>query len=260
MLGELSRGGMGVVYAAHDPVLDRHVAVKVLRRELSEDASLVKRFLREARIAAALRHPNIISIHDIGHGDRGHFFVMDLIDGRNLAEVVDTLGYVPLGDAKRIVHDCAKAVAFAHDAGVLHRDLKPENVMLDDAGHVVVLDFGLARAMRDERATRHGGILGSPRYMSPEQLEGHDADVRCDVFSVGLLFYFLLAGHPLFDGRTLAEIRRQHNAWVVEERLDALEIPLSVIEILKQLLARKIEDRLPDLLLGARFEEFRQSR
>jgi serine/threonine-protein kinase len=200
----------------------------------------------------------VVSIHDIGRGDIGHFFVMDFIDGRNLAESVEGRGYVPLGDAKRIVHECAKAVAFAHDAGVLHRDLKPENVMLDRNGHVVVLDFGLARALRDERHTRHGGILGSPRYMSPEQLAGQDADVRCDVFSIGLLFYFHLAGRPLFDGESLAEIRRQHDAWVVEGRLEALEIPFPVIEILKQMLARKLEDRLPDLLLAARFEEFRQ--
>jgi eukaryotic-like serine/threonine-protein kinase len=258
ILGELNRGGMGVVYAAHDPVLDRNVAVKVLRRELSEDAALVQRFLREARIAAALRHPNVVSIHDIGRGDLGHFFVMDFIDGRNLAEIVEDRGYLPLNDAKRIVHECARAVAFAHNAGVLHRDLKPENVMLDNDGHVVVLDFGLARAMRDERHTRHGGILGSPRYMSPEQLVGQDADVRCDVFSVGLLFYYLLVGRALFDGESLAEIRRQHDAWVVEERLAALEIPLSVIDILRSMLARKLEDRLPDLLLAARFEEFRQ--
>jgi serine/threonine-protein kinase len=250
---------MGVVYAALDPVLDRYVAVKVLRRELSEDPSLVQRFLREARIAAALRHPNVVSIHDIGHGDLGNFFVMDFIDGRNLAEIVKDRGYVPLADAKRIVLECAKAVAFAHNAGILHRDLKPENVMLDNNGHVVVLDFGLARALRDERHTRHGGILGSPRYMCPEQLAGQDADTRCDVFSLGLLFYFLLAGQPLFDGEGLLEIRRQHDGALVEERLGALQIPLPIIEILKQMLARKPEDRLPDLLLAARFEEFRQT-
>jgi serine/threonine-protein kinase len=256
VLGEIGRGGMGVVYALHDPVLDRFVAAKVIRPEVSNDPILVERFLREARIVAQLRHPNIVAIHDVGRGDSGHFYVMDYIDGRNLAELIEKRGSLPLADARMIILATSRAVAFAHDRGVLHRDLKPENVMLDDNGNVFVLDFGLARAAADPRLTRSGDLLGSPWYMSPEQLSGAEIDARSDVFAVGLLFYYLLAGAALFDGATLGEVRAQHAAWVIDPRLRDLGVPASVVGILESMLARNPADRLPDLRLGARFSDF----
>jgi serine/threonine-protein kinase len=247
---------MGIVYALHDPVLDRFVAAKVIRREVSNDPTLVERFLREARIVAQLRHPNIVAIHDIGRGDPGHFYVMDYIEGRNLAELIGRRGSLPLADAKRIILATSRTVAFAHDRSVLHRDLKPENVMLDESGNVFVLDFGLARAAADPRLTRSGDLLGSPWYMSPEQLAGGDFDARSDVFALGLIFFYLLDGVPLFNGATIGEVRAQHAAWEVNSRLRSLNVPESIVEILGRMLARDPAERLPDLLLGARFADF----
>lgn len=259
LMQTLGSGGMGIVYEARDPILERPVAIKVLKPALAEDPGSVRRFIREARIGARLRHPNIVSIHEVGESDRGHYYVMDLIDGTTLAEIVERFGALASQDATRILLQIAKAVSYAHDEGVLHRDLKPENVMIDRRGHVVVMDFGLARALDDPRITSDGRLVGSPRYMSPEQVDGHPLDAKCDVFAVGLLYYFLLAGRPLFDGETASLVLEQHRTLSIEPAVERLRLDRDLPELSASLLRRMLERdaarRLPDLRLTVRFPD-----
>jgi len=248
VLGEIiGAGGMGFVYRGHDPSLDRPVAIKILRPEYSRDPSFVERFLKEARIAARLRHPHIVSIHEVGESDLGHYYVMDFIDGDTLHAVVKRGGALPFDAAARVLLEIGRAVAFAHESGILHRDLKPENAMIDREGNVVVMDFGLARAADDPRLTRVGTIVGSPLYMSPEQIRGEPVDHRSDIFSIGLIFFYLLAGRHLFHGDTVAEVIASQREMNIADVLRRTIRPDSARRLMTRLLEREPANRLGDL-------------
>jgi serine/threonine-protein kinase len=211
ILSELGRGGMGVVYAAQDRNLGRTVALKVL--PLSDDEGRKKRFLREARAAAALTHPGIAIIYEIGEVAGRVFIAMELVRGRNLRARFEE-GPIAVAEAQRIAVEIARALARAHERGVVHRDLKPENVMLAEDGAVKLLDFGLAKEITSDdpglgtatTATEHGRILGTPTYMSPEQSKGRPVDARSDVFSFGVMLYEMLTGRRPFTGATVVEL------------------------------------------------------
>jgi len=224
MIGEyriecrLGAGGMGVVYLARDTQLGRPVALKLLRAGLTQDATRVRRFRQEARAASALNHPNILTIYEVGQAASSaggaHFIAAEFVDGRTLREQCQS-GGVTLGTALDVLIQIAGALATAHEAGIVHRDIKPENVMLRRDGIAKVLDFGLAKlteqAMRPPTAefarvtTQPGLVMGTVRYMSPEQARGLDVDGRSDLFSLGVLMYELLTGHPPFEGETTAD-------------------------------------------------------
>jgi len=198
----LGRGGMGAVYKARQPVLDRLVAVKLLAPHMAASAAFAERFMREARTLAKLSHAHIIAIYDFGKieaktGDL-YYIVMDYIDGTDLRQVIRGGNLTP-ESALAIVPQICEALQFAHDEGVVHRDIKPENILIDKKGHVKIADFGLAKlALADPDVytlTHTGGVMGTPRYMSPEQMEGsHDVDHRADIYSLGVVFYELLTG------------------------------------------------------------------
>jgi serine/threonine-protein kinase len=194
----LGRGGMGSVYKARELTLDRYIALKIVPESRRHDPEFVDRFRREARIAARLRHPRIISVHEVGVLGDFPYFSMDYIDGSTLRALVRRRGPLPLEDALSVVVEICRAVAHAHAKGVIHRDLKPENVMIDSEGDVFVLDFGLARATEEPGLTRSGVIMGTPFYMSPEQLSGEKLDERSDVYSIGLILYHCLTGEDLY--------------------------------------------------------------
>lgn len=209
----LGAGGMGEVYKAKDNKLGRYVAVKALAADRG-DAVSRRRFLQEARAASALNHPNILTIHDIIEDQGDEFLVMELVAGQTLASLLHD-GGLPVERALKIAIPVANALAAAHQAGILHRDLKPANVMVSDAGHVKLLDFGLAKPLfrsgttSDSEATNTlvgtplttaGTIVGTVSYMSPEQAEGKELDARSDVFSFGLLLYEMLTGRRAFQG------------------------------------------------------------
>jgi len=195
----LGRGGMGVVWLAREAALERLVAIKVLRRDDEGDRSMEERFLREARMAARLRHRNVVSVHAVGRRDDIAYFTMDYIDGETLSQRASSRGALPVAEARRIMLETCEGVRHAHRHGIVHRDIKPSNVMLDGEDHVVVLDFGLARPDTGPSLTVSGAVHGTPEYLSPEQVEGGRATLRSDIYALGLTWWLLLTGRPLVD-------------------------------------------------------------
>jgi eukaryotic-like serine/threonine-protein kinase len=216
----LGRGGMGLVFRAKDTRLGRTVALKLLRPETAQTPAARLRLLREAQAASALKHPNIVTVYEVGEADGRDFLIMEFVEGNTLAERIVS-GPLAFAEALDCAIQVASALEAAHRAGVLHRDLKPQNVMLDAAGVVKVVDFGLAKLMESAETepspagqTNTGAVFGTAPYMSPEQAEGRPADARSDVFSFGALFYELLSGRRAFPGAstaaTLAAVLRDH--------------------------------------------------
>jgi serine/threonine protein kinase len=244
----LGRGGMASVYLAREIALDRLVAIKVLPIGADPDDERVRRFMREARMSAKLRHPNIAAVYAVGGTEGVHYFTMDYIDG-------DTLdGWTRRGvrrtatEVDRIFLDICRAVEHAHRLGVVHRDLKPSNVMIDRGGHVFVTDFGLAKVMESSAITRDGGILGTPRYLSPEQIEGSPASTRSDIYALGLVYYFLLTGTHLVGSESLPMIVAQHLAGSFLTAITSNEkIPERLRPILLTMLSREKKDRPPSI-------------
>ena len=194
----LGKGGMGAVYKARQPSLDRLVAVKVLPPEVGADASFSERFTREARALAKLNHQNIVAVHDFGRANDLYYFIMEYVDGATLRQLVDA-GELQPAEALSIVPQICDALQFAHDEGIVHRDVKPDNILLDSKGRVKVADFGLAklldRAPADASLTGTNQVMGTPHYMAPEQMQGsHDVDHRADIYSLGVVFYEMLTG------------------------------------------------------------------
>src|SRR3954452_8003282 len=197
----VARGGMAEVYLAHDRLLDRPVALKVLFPELSVDRSFVERFRREAQAAANLSHPNIVSVYDWGEEEGTYFIVMEYVDGRTLSAMLREEGPLLPDRAAGIGADVAAALAFAHRNQVIHRDVKPGNVIITNDGLVKVTDFGIARAANsDENLTQTGAVMGTATYFSPEQAQGNKVDGRSDEYSLGVVLYEMVAGPPPFQG------------------------------------------------------------
>jgi serine/threonine-protein kinase len=214
----IGEGAIADVYSAHDPSIGRDLAIKVLKSELRQNQEITARFLREARAAGALSHPAIVTIYDVGEVDGYPYIAMELLDGQPLDEVLQQYGKLELNHALRIGHQLANALDYAHCLGVIHRDIKPSNIMLCDNGtRAKILDFGIARIGEPDRVraelnmlrTQVGQLLGTPRYMSPEQALGLDVDHRSDLFSLGAVLYEILTGQPAFQGNTLATIAVQ---------------------------------------------------
>ncbi len=234
----LGRGGMGIVLRALDPQLNRVVAIKVLSPELAVDVSSRRRFLREARAAAAVSHPHVVTIHAVAvDDDRLPYLVMECIVGRTLQQKIDQTGSLKLKEILRIGTQIAEGLAAAHKHGLVHRDIKPANILLENGvERVKITDFGLARSVDDATITRTGEVSGTPQYMSPEQALGQFVDHRSDLFSLGCVLYALCAGRPPFRGdnvavvvkricddtpRPIAEINSEIPGWLIQtiERL-----------------------------------------
>src|SRR5580698_7857326 len=207
----VARGGMAEVYRAHDRLLDRPVALKVLFPELSVDRSFVERFRREAQAAANLSHPHIVPVFDWGEDNGTYFIVMEFIDGRPLSSILRTAGPLHPDRAAEIGADVALALDYAHRHGVIHRDIKPGNVLITDEGQVKVTDFGIARAVNtDESLTQTGAVMGTATYFSPEQAEGLGVDARSDIYSLGVVLYEMVAGRPPFLGDSPVSVASKH--------------------------------------------------
>ncbi|HET6915049.1 MAG TPA: Stk1 family PASTA domain-containing Ser/Thr kinase [Acidimicrobiales bacterium] len=221
LVNHIARGGMAQVYLARDLLLDRPVALKVLFPELSVDRAFVERFRREAKAAANLTHPNIVSIYDWGQGENTYFIVMEYVDGRTLSSILRE-GPLDPARAAEIGADVAAALDFAHRRGVIHRDVKPGNVLINNSGQVKVADFGIARAIgTSEDLTQTGSVMGTATYFSPEQAQGYGVDPRSDVYSLGVVLYEMATGRAPFTGDSPVSIAYKH----VKE---AVPVPRSV--------------------------------
>ncbi|MCB0360189.1 MAG: serine/threonine protein kinase, partial [Bdellovibrionales bacterium] len=217
----LGGGGMGAVYQARQLILERNVAVKIIKPHLigPEEDEFQKRFLFEARTASSLNHPNIIAVHDFGFHDHISYLVTELLDGETLRERINREGTLPLKVALEITNQVAAALTHAHERGIVHRDLKPENVMLcgdwKAAPRCVVLDFGMAKALFGSapdatKLTMTGVVIGTPRYVSPELAQGFPADIRTDIYSLGVMLYEMLAGAPPFEADSALQLILMH--------------------------------------------------
>ncbi|GEM_PF-5204551 len=206
IMEEIHTGTVSCLYKAYDPSRNEMVALKTLKPELSDDPEVVERFKREARVAQNLEHPNIIKIYDIGSGEHRHYFSMELIDGPSLRRILESGQILSIEKALEIAKEICLALHFAHQKQIIHRDIKPSNIMINKNGGTVVLDFGIAKIKNLARLTRPGFLLGTPEYMSPEQIKDRLVDGRSDIYSLGIVLYELLTGRVPFRGKDFLEI------------------------------------------------------
>ena len=210
VLERIASGGMGEVFRAHDAVLAREVAIKVLHRSLAGDPAFVERFRREARAAAGLTHPNIVAVYDWGAVDGIYYMVMEYVRGPSVRHLLNERGRLEPAQAVEILRQTLLALGHAHHEGLVHRDMKPENLLVTSGGVVKVADFGLARAYADGRVTQAGAVTGTVQYLAPEQIRGEPADPRSDLYSLGIVAYELLTGKLPFTGETAMAVAYKH--------------------------------------------------
>jgi len=248
LLRRLGRGGMAEVYLAEQLSLRRQVALKVLKSSLAGDDAYIRRFQHEAQAAAKLVHANIVQIYEVGCLEGTYYISQEYVPGQNLKQLLGRLkGGVDAVQAVNVIRQVASALHKAAEQKIIHRDVKPENIMLSPLGEVKVADFGLARVVRDGEAlnlTQVGITMGTPLYMSPEQVEGRAVDSRSDIYSFGVTCYHMLAGHPPFDGDTALAVAVQHLK-NEPKRLEVLrpDLPEGLCRIVHKMLAKKPEDR-----------------
>jgi serine/threonine-protein kinase len=253
----VGEGGMSSVYRAHDTVLERRVAIKVLHEHFSRDPEYVERFRREARAIARLAHPNVVTVIDRGEWEGRQFIVFEHVAGENLKTVVEREGPLPVDEAVRFACQIGRALAFAHQLGIVHRDVKPHNVLVDGSGTAKVTDFGIARALdADDALTATGTVLGTGQYLSPEQANGERGDERSDQYSLGVVAYELLTGVPPYSGDNLMAVAMRHvNDPVPSVRERRPDVPPRVDALVAKAMAKRPEDRFPSMeALTAAFE------
>jgi len=211
VLGELGQGAMGVVYKATDPLIDRQVAIKTINLSLAQDEleEYEGRFYQEAKAAGRLNHPNIVTIYDVGKSGDIAYIAMEFLQGRELRDILRDDGDMPVEQVLDIVAQVASGLAYAHEHGIVHRDIKPSNIMVIRDGHVKITDFGIARMASSAVRTQTGMVLGSPKYMSPEQVLGKEIDQRSDIFSLGVMLYEMLTHEAPFFGANVNAIMYQ---------------------------------------------------
>jgi serine/threonine-protein kinase len=240
---KIGQGAMGEVYKAHDPILNRFVAIKTMTGAIGADDELRKRFLREAQSAARLNHPNIITLFDFGEDQGKIYMAMELLEGNDLKDLISNQSITQLEDKLGFMEQICDGLAFAHMQDVVHRDLKPANIHVQPNGQIKIMDFGLARLGTSEM-TRTGMVMGTPHYMSPEQVKGKRADARSDIFSLGAVFYELLTGRKPFDAESLHAVLFQVMEHQPEDvRHWSPEVPNILVQVVDKALAKDPEQR-----------------
>src|SRR5689334_17993538 len=242
-------GGMSSVYKAHDRLLERNVALKILHPHYGDDEEYVERFRREARAVAQLSHPNIVTVIDRGEADGQQYIVFEYIDGESLKQLVDRNGPLPARRAIELALQVADALAFAHQAGLVHRDVKPQNVLVTEDGEAKVTDFGIARSLDVEHGvTQTGTVLGTSNYLSPEQASGKPTTPATDVYSLGVVVYELLTGDVPFPGENFVAVAMKH---LNEQPPDLLEqrpdVPLRLAAAVDRALEKDPARRFPSM-------------
>lgn len=240
----IGEGGMANVYLANDTILDRKVAIKVLRGDLSNDEKFIRRFKREALSVSNLSHPNIVEVYDVGEEDGNYYIVMEYIEGKTLKQLLQKRGALTLNEVIDIMTQLTDGLAHAHEAYIIHRDIKPQNIMIEDNGLVKITDFGIAMALNSTQLTQTNSVMGSVHYLPPEQANGKGSTVKSDIYSLGILMYELLTGSVPFKGDTAVEIALKH----MKEKIPSIRkqnptIPQSVENIVLKATAKNSKNR-----------------
>ena len=243
----IGEGGMANVYLAYDTILDRNVAVKVLRGDLANDEKFVRRFQREALSASSLSHPNIVEVYDVGEDDGKYYIVMEYIEGKHLKTILKKRGKLTVTEVVDIMLQITEGMAHAHDSYIIHRDIKPQNIMILDNGVVKITDFGIAMALNSTQLTQTNSVMGTVHYLPPEQANGKGATIRSDVYSMGILMYELLCGKLPFRGDNAVEIALKHLKEPVPPiREEIPDLPQSIENIIIKATAKNPKNRYSD--------------
>ena len=244
IIRNIGEGGMANVYLAYDIILNRNVAIKVLRGDLADDEKFVRRFQREANSASSLHHPNIVEMYDVGEDDGKYYIVMEYLDGRTLKSLIKRRGALTILEVIDIMTQLTSAITCAHDKYIIHRDIKPQNVMILEDGRVKITDFGIAMALNSQDLTQTNSVMGSVHYLAPEQASGGASTIKCDIYSLGILMFELLTGKVPFKGESAVEIAiKQMKDPIPSVRSYNEEIPQSIENIVLKACAKNPKNR-----------------
>lgn len=247
IIKSIGEGGMANVYLAYDTILDRNVAVKVLRGDLSNDEKFVRRFQREALAASSLSHSNIVEVYDVGEDNGEYYIVMEYIEGKHLKNLLKKRGKLTLSEAVDIMLQITDGMASAHDSYIIHRDIKPQNIMILENGLVKITDFGIAMAMNATQLTQTNSVMGSVHYLPPEQASGQGSTLQSDIYSMGIVMYELLTGELPFKGDNAVEIALKHLKEPIPDIREKISnVPNSVVNIVKKATAKNPKNRYSD--------------
>ena len=247
IIKSIGEGGMANVYLAYDTILDRNVAIKVLRGDLANDEKFVRRFQREALSASSLSHPNIVAMYDVGEDDGLYYIVMEYVEGKTLKQLLKKRGSLTLSECIDIMLQLTDGMAHAHDSYIVHRDLKPQNIMIEDDGQIKITDFGIAMALNSTQLTQTNSVMGSVHYLPPEQAAGKGATIKSDIYSMGIIFYELLTGELPFKGDSAVEIAlKQMKEPLPDVHKLNNDIPQSIENIILKATAKNPKNRYDD--------------
>ena len=247
IIKSIGEGGMANVYLAYDTILDRNVAVKLLRGDLASDEKFVRRFQREALSASSLNHPNIVEVYDVGEDNGNYYIVMEYIEGKHLKELIKKRGKLTTSEVVDIMLQITDGMSVAHDSYIIHRDIKPQNIMILENGIVKITDFGIAMAMNATQLTQTNSVMGSVHYIPPEQASGKGATLQSDIYSMGIVMYELLTGKLPFRGENAVEIALKHLKEPVPNIKDELpNLPNSIENIILKATAKNPKNRYND--------------
>ena len=247
IIKSIGEGGMANVYLAYDTILDRNVAIKVLRGDLANDEKFVRRFQREALSASSLSHPNIVAMYDVGEDNGLYYIVMEYVEGKTLKQLLKKRGSLTLSEAIDIMLQLTDGMAHAHDSYIVHRDLKPQNIMIQDHGQIKITDFGIAMALNSTQLTQTNSVMGSVHYLPPEQAAGKGATIKSDIYSMGIIFYELLTGELPFKGDSAVEIAlKQMKEPLPDVHKLNNDIPQSIENIILKATAKNPKNRYDD--------------
>ena len=247
IIKSIGEGGMANVYLGYDTILDRNVAIKVLRGDLANDEKFVRRFQREALSASSLSHPNIVAMYDVGEDDGLYYIVMEYVEGKTLKQLLKKRGSLTLSEAIDIMLQLTDGMAHAHDSYIVHRDLKPQNIMIEDDGQIKITDFGIAMALNSTQLTQTNSVMGSVHYLPPEQAAGKGTTIKSDIYSMGIIFYELLTGELPFKGDSAVEIAlKQMKEPLPDVHKLNNDIPQSIENIILKSTAKNPKNRYDD--------------